>query len=98
MTGMMWAMLGVMLSTNDTILLVKILLSITISISIICILLFIPIKKEEKPPSFKWFLWPVSTFCILLLLFIGIDQIKVSSNEANQDHSSHLNKKRNEKS
>lgn len=90
MGGMMGAMLGVMLSINDTILLVKILLSITICISVICILLFIPIKKEEKPASFKWFLRPFATFCILLLLFIGIDHINVSSNEGTQDHSSHL--------
>lgn len=94
MGGMMGAMLGVMISLDDTILLVKLLLSITIVVSLICIQLFPRTKKNENEyASLKWFIKPISVFTIFILLFIGIDQINVSSEIiTNQEHVGHQNK------
>ncbi|WP_157842761.1 MULTISPECIES: cupredoxin domain-containing protein [Bacillus] len=92
MGGMMGAMLGVMISLDETILLVKLLLCITVIVSFICIQLFPRVKKETEYASIKWFIKPLLVFIFFISLFIGIDQINVSSENTSQEHANHLNK------
>jgi hypothetical protein len=76
MGGTMGPMPGQMLPLLDGIILVKILLSITCSISVLFMVLFLIGKdKEDEKITLSWILRPILLFSILLLLFVGIDYI-----------------------
>lgn len=91
MAGMMGAMLGEMLSLADAVLLIKILLSASLCITFIVVLMFLKNKQKDEHASLKWLFRPVITFCIIILLFIGIDQIKVSSDTSHVERNKHQN-------
>lgn len=91
MAGMMGAMLGEMLSLVDAVLLIKILLSASLCITFIVLLMFQKNKQDDEHASLKWILRPITTFFILFLLFIGIEQIKVSSDTSHVERDHHQN-------
>jgi uncharacterized cupredoxin-like copper-binding protein len=91
MGGMMGAMLGEMLALEDAAVLIKILLAATLCIALVVIHIFQAHKQLVEHVSLKWLVRPLATFCLILLIFISIDQITVSSDTPHMKHSSHQN-------
>lgn len=81
MGGMMGAMLGVMVSGAEGILLVKVLLLITACSTFIILILLHSNSSKERPVTTSWMLKPVLTFCLFLLVFIGVGLIDVSNDD-----------------
>jgi uncharacterized cupredoxin-like copper-binding protein len=91
MGGMMGAMLGEMIPLEDAIVLIKILLNFSFFITFIILILFLKNKEKDERINKRWLLRPILTFFILLLLFIGIDQINFSSDMKHLEQLSHQN-------
>jgi plastocyanin len=89
MGGMMGAMLGEMLPLEDAAVLIKILLAVSLCIALVFIHMFQAHKQYVEHISLKWLLRPLVTFCLILLIFISIDQITVSSDPPHMEHMKH---------
>ncbi|ADU31296.1 cupredoxin domain-containing protein [Evansella cellulosilytica] len=91
MGGMMGAMLGEMITLTDAILLVKILLSVSVCSTILILLFLLQNKKRDENANLKWMIRPITTFVLLFILLVWLDQINVNSNldHPNQSHYNH---------
>lgn len=102
MGGMMGAMLGEMIPLSEGIQLVQILLAITLCTTVIIFTNLLKASSNEKINNWKWFTRPVLTFIVLLLFFIIIDKIDITSSKiqpnAQHNHGEHSESEESEKS